>query len=148
MDNLSIGEIRKLFSAFLTLLKFDILRNCIYTLFLSKRNEVLMEEKMATEYTERKRWLFFGLPFTFTKYTIGENIITVNTGLFRKVENDCYMYKVQDVELITSLAERLVGVGTIVCHTGTPLIQGLRLYISKMQKKSKILFWRLLRRQG
>ncbi len=86
MDNLSIGEIRKLFSAFLTLLKFDILRNCIYTLFLSKRNEVLMEEKMATEYTERKRWLFFGLPFTFTKYTIGENIITVNTGLFRKVE--------------------------------------------------------------
>ncbi len=62
---------------------------------------------MATEYTERKRWLFFGLPFTFTKYTIGENIITVNTGLFRKVENDCYMYKVQDVELITSLRSGL-----------------------------------------
>ena len=71
---------------------------------------------MAKEYTERKRWLFFGLPFTFTKYTVGENIITINSGLLRKVENDCYMYKVQDVELITSLAERIVGVGTVVCH--------------------------------
>ena len=137
MDNLSIGEIRKLFSAFLTLLKFDILSNCIYTLFLSKRNEVLMEEKMATEYTERKRWLFFGLPFTFTKYTIGENIITINTGLLRKVENDCYMYKVQDVELITSLAERLVGVGTIVCHTGDTTHPRLELVHIKNAKEIK-----------
>ena len=73
---------------------------------------------MATEYTERKRWLFFGLPFTFTKYTIGENIITVNTGLFRKVENDCYMYKVQDVKLTTTLMERIFGLATVVCYTG------------------------------
>ena len=77
-----------------------------------------MEEKMAKEYTERKRWLFFGLPFTFTKYTVGENIITINSGLLRKVENDCYMYKVQDVELQMSLPERIFGLGTVACYTG------------------------------
>lgn len=70
------------------------------------------------EYQERKRWLFFGLPFTFTKYTIGEDVITINAGLLRTRENDCYMYKVQDVELETSLMERLCGLGTIVCYTG------------------------------
>lgn len=69
-------------------------------------------------YLERKRWLFLGLPFTFTKYTIGEEVITINTGLLRTVENDCYMYKVQDVELETSLMERICGLGTIVCYTG------------------------------
>lgn len=70
------------------------------------------------EFRERKRWLFLGLPFTFTVYTIKEDVITVNTGFFNKEENDCYMYKVQDVTLKTSLIERIFGLGTIVCHTG------------------------------
>ena len=73
---------------------------------------------MATEYLERKRWLFFGLPFTFTKYHIKESTITVDSGLLRTVENDCYMYKVQDVELRTSLMERIFGLGTVICYTG------------------------------
>lgn len=73
---------------------------------------------MATEFVERKRWLFLGLPFTFTKYIIKENILTIDSGLIRKTENDCYMYKVQDVELVSSLMERMFGLGTVVCYTG------------------------------
>lgn len=73
---------------------------------------------MATEFVERKRWLFLGLPFTFTKYTVKENVLTINSGLFRKTENDCYMYKIQDVELVTTLMERMAGIGTVVCYTG------------------------------
>ncbi len=70
------------------------------------------------EYVERKRWLFFGLPFTFTKYTVNEQVITVNAGLFSTTENDCYLYKIQDVELRTSLIERIFGLGTVACFTG------------------------------
>lgn len=73
---------------------------------------------MSVEFVEKKRWLFLGLPFTFTKYVIKEDIITVDTGVFTKVENDCYMYKVQDVEHTASIWERMVGLGTIVCYTG------------------------------
>ena len=73
---------------------------------------------MSVEFVEKKRWLFLGLPFTFTKYVIKEDMITVDTGVFTKVENDCYMYKVQDVEHTASIWERLVGLGTIVCYTG------------------------------
>ena len=73
---------------------------------------------MSVEFVEKKRWLFLGLPFTFTKYVIKEDMITVDTGVFTKVENDCYMFKVQDVEHTASIWERMVGLGTIVCYTG------------------------------
>lgn len=73
---------------------------------------------MSIEFVEKKRWLFLGLPFTFTKYVIKEDMITVDTGVFTKVENDCYMYKVQNVEHTASIWERMAGLGTIVCYTG------------------------------
>ena len=73
---------------------------------------------MSVEFVEKKRWVFLGLPFTFTRYMIKEDMITVDTGVFTKVENDCYMYKVQDVEHTASIWERMVGLGTIVCYTG------------------------------
>ncbi len=69
-------------------------------------------------FKERKRWVFLGLPFTFTVYSVNEETVTVNQGFLNKVENDCYMYKIQDVTLKSSLFERIFGLGTIVCYTG------------------------------
>lgn len=69
-------------------------------------------------FQERKRWLFFGLPFTFTKYIIKDDMLTIDQGFLKKIENDCYMYKVQDVEHIAGFFERIFGLGTIICYTG------------------------------
>ncbi len=73
---------------------------------------------MSVEFAERKRWLFFGLPFTFTKYFIKEDMLTVKRGLLKVIEDDCYMYKVQDVKLSTTLIERLFRLSTVTCYTG------------------------------
>lgn len=73
---------------------------------------------MCMEYVERKRWVFLGLPFTFTKYMVKEDMITMDEGLFKTVENDCYMYKVQDVEHSQTLGEKMFGLGTVTCFTG------------------------------
>ena len=70
------------------------------------------------KFVERKRWVVLGLPFTFTVYTVKEDLITVQKGFLNKKENDCYMYKVQDVELLRSLGERIFGLGTVKCYTG------------------------------
>lgn len=89
------------------------------------------------EFVEKKRWLFLGLPLTFTTYTIKEDIITKNTGFLNKEENDCYMYKVQDVRLKTSFMERIFGLGTVKCFTGDVTDQDLELVHIKNAKVVK-----------
>ena len=76
------------------------------------------DEQEAVVYAERKRILFFGLPWTFTKYSISSNVLTVDSGLFKTEENDCYMYKVQDVKLTATIIEKMFKLGTVVCYTG------------------------------
>lgn len=93
------------------------------------------------EFRERRRWVFFGLPFTFTAYTVKENGITINSGFLSKTEEDCYMYKVQDVTLHTSLLERIFGLGTIVCHTGDTTNPQLVLEHIKNARAIKDFIW-------
>lgn len=88
-------------------------------------------------YVERKRLLFFGLPWTFTKYEVKEDMITIDSGFFNRIENDCYMYKVQDVQLKSTLIERLFGLGTVVCFTGDNTNPTLELQHIKHAKEIK-----------
>ncbi len=69
-------------------------------------------------YRERKRLQFFGLPFTFTVYTINDEVLSISEGLLTKKENDCYMYKIQDVTLTSTIWDRIFGLGCITCFTG------------------------------
>lgn len=88
-------------------------------------------------YKEKKRSMFFGLPWTFTSYTITDEIITVDAGLLNKQENDCYMYKVIDVRLESSLLERIFGLGTVHCFTGDVTDQDLKLLHIRHAKEIK-----------
>ena len=82
-----------------------------------KMIESLMDE-VEGEIIEKKRWVLFGLPWTFTKYSINKDVLTINTGLLNKQENDCYMYKIQDVKLTSTVFQRMSGLGDVICYTG------------------------------
>lgn len=75
------------------------------------------EAKGELRYKERSRWLFLGLPWTFTKYEIRDNVLTVIKGFFTVKEDDCYMYKISDVEITSSLMQRICGMSTITLFT-------------------------------
>lgn len=88
-------------------------------------------------YVERKRLLLFGLPWTFTKYTVTDDMLTVDEGFLTVEENDCYMYKIQDVKLTASVLERMFKLGTIVCYTGDVTNKELKLVHIKHAKEIK-----------
>lgn len=100
-------------------------------------NEKIVVEEEEIVYKERKRLLFFGLPWTFTKYSITSDMITVDRGLLRTEEDDCYMYKVQDVKLTATLIERIFGLATIICYTGDVTSPQLHMVHIKHAKEIK-----------
>ena len=47
------------------------------------------EDEDEVKYCERKRLLFFGLPWTFTKYTITPSMLTIDQGLLHRGCHEC-----------------------------------------------------------
>lgn len=85
---------------------------------MAEQNTINVDMDTTVVFQERKRLLFFGLPWTFTKYTITPSLLTIDRGLLNSVQDDCYMYKIQDVKLSKSLGEKIFGLATITCYTG------------------------------
>ena len=85
---------------------------------MAEHNTFQVDMDTTPVYQERKRLLFFGLPWTFTKYTVTPSLLTIDRGFLNTVQDDCYMYKIQDVKLNKSLWERLFKLATIICYTG------------------------------
>lgn len=102
-----------------------------------RRLDTAYDDDTTVMFQERKRWLLFGIPWTFTKYIISPSLITVDQGFLNKEENDCYMYKVQDVKLNASLIERIFKMGTITCYTGDVTNPELKLIHIKHAKEIK-----------
>lgn len=66
------------------------------------------------EVKERKRLLFFGLPWTFTTYTLNNKKLILKEGFLNTTENEILLYRVLDITLKRSLGQRIFGLGSVV----------------------------------
>lgn len=62
-----------------------------------------------------KKHTLFGLPLSFTKYSLTEERFFIEKGFFSKKEDEVRLYRIMDVSLSRSFGQRLFGVGTIHC---------------------------------
>lgn len=73
----------------------------------------------VVEWTDRKR--IFGLPLTFTKYSLVSNDewtkIFVKTGFLSTREEEVNLYRIYDISISSSLGEKIFGVGTITLYS-------------------------------
>lgn len=85
---------------------------------------------------DRKRTLF-GLPWSFTVYSLTEEKLLIETGFFSKKEEEIRLYRIMDLTLKRPLGQRIFGLGTVHCCTAdksTPEFDILRIKDSKRVK--------------
>lgn len=66
---------------------------------------------------ERKRWAFFGIPWTFTVYTLKEKKLVVDKGFFTSVKNEILLYRILDLSYSRTLGQKLFGLGTVTVYS-------------------------------
>ena len=71
-------------------------------------------EKNEILWTDKKR-PFFGLPLSFTRYTLTKDKLIITVQFLSLHEEEIRLYRIMDVTLKQSLLQRLFGVGTIHC---------------------------------
>ncbi len=81
------------------------------------QNEASQQAKGDLQYKEYGRLLFFGIPWPFKHFEVYNNLITISSGILNLREDDCFMYKVSDVQLSRSLIQRIFGLSTITLFT-------------------------------
>ena len=84
---------------------------------------------------DRRR--YFGLPLSFTKYSLTEDTLVRETGLLNLKEENVLLYRVLDIELLRPLFHRLFGCGTIVLHSSDQTSPELRILSVKSPKETK-----------
>ena len=83
--------------------------------------------------SERKRWAFLGLPFTFTVYSITDKKLLIKKGFFNRSYDEILLYRVTDLQLKTTFSQTVfgLGLGTVTVYSkdtsdGTLEIKNIR----------------------
>lgn len=100
-----------------------------------KKKEILWKDRKRT---------FLGLPWSFTRYRLDEESLTVETGFFNSNEDEIRLYRITDVTLKRSFGQKLLGIGTIHCDSSDVTMQNFDIKNVKNPKKVRELLSRLV----
>ena len=74
-------------------------------------SEFDIEEEV--KWSEKKRWTLFGLPWTFTTYSLTESKILIDSGIVVLRQEEILLYRVLDITMTMNLFQRIFKLGTI-----------------------------------
>ena len=73
------------------------------------------KENIQTPWSDRSR--IFGLPITFTKYSMSDDRIFCEKGLLNMKFEEILLYRVRDISMKITLGQRIFGVGSILLQS-------------------------------
>ena len=107
---------------------------------MAKKNKLPKKEYL---WQDRKR-NFLGLPWTFTKYSLDQDRLYINTGFLNTTEDEIRLYRITDITLKRSFWQRLFGLGTIHCDSSDVTQQNFDIRNIKHPKEVKDMLSKLV----
>ena len=86
---------------------------------------------------DRKR-IIFGLPWTFTRYSLTQEKLVIDTGFISRREDEIRLYRILDITLNRPLGQRIWGLGSIRLNTAdksSPEVEIKRIKNAKQVKE-------------
>lgn len=77
------------------------------------------------KWKDRKHWAWF--PFSFTVYKLSSERLYIQTGFFNTHYDETLLYRIVDLCLERTLAQKLFGTGTIILYTKSDTQGAIRL---------------------
>ncbi|MBR1972197.1 MAG: PH domain-containing protein [Oscillospiraceae bacterium] len=69
---------------------------------------------ITIEYLWQDRKRYFGLPLSFTRYSLSEDRLFTSVGFLNIKDDEILLYRVRDIDTSRTLWQRLFGVGTVI----------------------------------
>lgn len=95
---------------------------------------------------DRKR-IIFGLPWTFTRYSLTQEKLIIDTGFLSRKEDEIRLYRILDITLKRPLHQRIWGLGTIRLNTADKSSPEIEIKRIKHAKETKELLSDMVERE-
>lgn len=100
-----------------------------------------MEEPV---WVDKKRVSILALPISFTKYSITNTRILIQTGVLNTQEEEIMLYRVRDTTFSQTLFERMNGTGTLIITSTDATAPSVQLKHIKNPRKVKELLTQMV----
>ena len=85
---------------------------------------------------DKKRWILFGLPWTFTQYKLTPSRLIITKGWLSKRIDEIRLYRIRDLSYHQTLGERMSGLGCIHIVSNDATLPAFT--IEKIKKSQKV----------
>lgn len=76
-----------------------------------------MNKNVRIEYLWRDRKRHFGMPLSFTTYSISDDRLFIKTGMLNEKQEETLLYRIKDITMSRSVWQRIFGVGSVILNT-------------------------------
>lgn len=116
---------------------------------MNQRGRIMAGDKVSTDilWKDRKRILFLGLPWSFTRYSVSKDRFFISRGFLNVKDDEVRLYRIMDISLERSFLQRIVGLGTIKVCSGDKTMGDFEIKNIKKPKSTKELLSELVEKQ-